>query len=232
MEERDFYRSNLPHLQPKEGTLFITYRLYGSIPQSVIQRLQEEHRQTIEKIESEHRKIILTDLPLDIQKQWKAIYKKKKYDEDWHYFEEFDSFLDSNLNEPHWLKRPEIAHLVADSIHFSNNRHYKLWAFCIMSNHVHLLVTMLPDVPILWKVLQNRKKYTAVHANKLLGLTGQFWERESYDHLVRDSRHYQKNEFERILWYILNNPVKAGLVANWRDWEWNYCHPELLELLS
>lgn len=234
MEGKGFYRRNLPHLQPAEGTLFITYRLYGSIPQTVIKRLQEEYHEALRRIEAEHKKkegIRLTDLPLEMQDEWKAIKKKKRYEEDWHYFEQFDAFLDGNLNEPYWLKLPEIAQLVADSIHFLDNLHYKLWAYCIMSNHVHLLVTMLSNAPVLWKVLQNRKKYTAVHANKLLGLSGRFWEAESYDHLVRDSTHYQKNEFERILSYILNNPVKAKIATNWNDWKWSYCHPDLLSLL-
>jgi hypothetical protein len=45
----------------------------------------------------------------------------------------------------------------------------------------------------------------------------EFWAHESYDHYVRDA-----DEWERIVAYVLNNPVKAGYVANWREWRWNY----------
>lgn len=231
MEGKYFYRRRLPHLQPPGATLFITYRLYKSIPKTVIQHLQETHQAALKKIEKKYQKkdgIELMDLPPDERAFRRAAYDKELYEEEWRYFECFDDFLDGNLNEPHWLKRPDIAQLVADSIHFSEGRDYTLWAFCVMSNHIHLLVTMLPDAPIVWRVLQNSKKYTAVQANKRLGLSGRFWAEESYDHLVRDGQGDQKHEFERILGYILNNPVKAGLVRNWDDWDWSYCHPELL----
>ena len=61
------------------------------------------------------------------------------------------------------------------------------------------------------------KGYTARKANGLLSRTGAFWQRESYDHVIRDA-----NEWQRIVIYVLNNPVKAGLVDTWEEWKWNY----------
>lgn len=91
-----------------------------------------------------------------------------------------------------------------------------------MSNHIDVMFTLLPGAPPLWKVMQDLKKYTAVHSNRLIGNEGEkFWEEESYDHVVREK------EFNRILAYILNNPVKAGMVKNWDDWPWTYCCEEL-----
>ena len=61
------------------------------------------------------------------------------------------------------------------------------------------------------------KSYTARQANKLLGRTGEpFWQRESYDHWVRDEA-----EHRRIISYIENNPVKAGLVNSPRKYPWS-----------
>ena len=80
-----------------------------------------------------------------------------------------------------------------------------------MANHVHLLV-----VPYIspTRFLQSLKSYTARQANKLLGRTGEpFWQRESYDHGVRDEA-----ERRRIISYIENNPVKAGLVNSPRNY--------------
>jgi REP element-mobilizing transposase RayT len=65
--------------------------------------------------------------------------------------------------------------------------------------------------------MQSLKGYTAREANKVLGRRGQFWDPESYDHEVRNG-----GEFRRIREYILNNPVKAGLVQDWRDWRWSW----------
>ncbi|MEK7255911.1 MAG: hypothetical protein AAB316_14265, partial [Bacteroidota bacterium] len=222
---------NLPHLQPPEGTFFITYRLFGSIPTNIISELKEQHKQALAQIQQEHRLVDgvkMDDLPPPQRQVWEAIIQKKEYLEGKKHFKRLDDFLDTNLNEPHWLKKAEIAELVKNSLHHFENQHYRLWAYTIMANHVHALLTMLPGAPILWKVLQDSKKFTGRQANRLLGREGQFWEEESYDHLIRANWELQVGEFDRILWYILNNPVKAGLVKEWQDWAWSFSHPELL----
>jgi hypothetical protein len=60
------------------------------------------------------------------------------------------------------------------------------------------------------EVLHTWKSYSATKANRLLRRSGQFWQREYYDHIVRS-----EDEFYRIVNYILGNPKKAGL-KNWR----------------
>ena len=137
------------------------------------------------------------------------------------FFVNYDNVLDTNLNEPHWLKVPNIALIVSDALQFYDDKYYTLWAFCIMPNHVHFLITPLENAPELHKINQNWKKYTARKANEILKRHGQFWQVESYDRFVRD-----ENEFWNQYLYILNNPVKAGFVKNWEDWEWTYVHPD------
>ena len=101
-----------------------------------------------------------------------------------------------------------------EAIHFREGSQYALHAYCIMSNHVHLLVTIPENDTMFYRVLQSLKRYTAQAANRLLNRTGQsFWHPESYDHVVRNS-----GEFKRIIEYILMNPVKAELVESWEDW--------------
>ena len=172
INDNHFYRGDLPHWQPPEGTFFITYRLYGSVPVPVIEQLKTAHFAALQEIERAPFKktgVELADLAPDVRNTWMAIMDKKRYEEGNRHFKRLDDFLDANLNEPHWLKQPEIARLVAESIHYGTDKHYKLWAFCIMSNHVHILLTMLPGAPMLWKVLQDSKKYTGRQANGLLG---------------------------------------------------------------
>ncbi len=67
------------------------------------------------------------------------------------------------------------------------------------------------------------KKYTARRINKILHRSGPFWMDESYDHVIRTA-----DELERTIQYVLNNPVKAGLVASWEEWPWSYIKPGLL----
>ena len=65
--------------------------------------------------------------------------------------------------------------------------------------------------------MQSLKGYTARKANQCLGRRGAFWHHESYNHAVRNA-----SEWQRIITYTLNNPVKAGLVDRWEQWQWNY----------
>ncbi len=74
----------------------------------------------------------------------------------------------------------------------------------------------------LTKIMHNIKRNSANHANKTLGRTGSFWQHENYDHFARDEA-----ELERIIKYVLYNPVKAGLVKEQEDWEWSYCKYEM-----
>ena len=91
--------------------------------------------------------------------------------------------------------------------------------FAIMANHVHVL--LFPLVPAS-RLLKSLKGHTAREANKLLGRTGEpFWQRESYDHWVRNPE-----EFQRIAAYIHNNPVKAGLAASPEDYAWSTANPQ------
>ena len=67
--------------------------------------------------------------------------------------------------------------------------------------------------------MHNLKSYTAHRANEILGRSGAFWQRESYDHWVRDD-----DELERIVNYIRGNPVKAGLVDRPESWKYSSCY--------
>lgn len=151
------------------------------------------------------------------------------------WFVKFEDVLHKEESGIVWLKNEAIANLVAESLNYRNEKVYKLIAFCIMSNHVHVVFKPLLDErsltevkysnPLkfessnatLGEIMQSLKGYTARKANKILNRTGQFWEAESYDHEVRNAE-----ELDRIIKYVLNNPVKAGLVKHWQEWQWNW----------
>jgi putative DNA methylase len=116
--------------------------------------------------------------------------------------------LDEASNGSVYLRQPAIASMIVEAINYNANvlGHYRLHAFVVMPNHVHLLAT--PAVP-LSKLTKSLKGITARRANAMLALTGSpFWQEESYDHLVRDMP-----EFEKIRNYIEENPVRAGLAG-------------------
>jgi len=110
--------------------------------------------------------------------------------------------------------------MVADAIRCRDTAtgHYRLHAYVVMPNHVHMLVT--PRVPVS-VLMQSLKRFTARQGNRMLARTGQpFWQDESYDRLVRG-----QTEFERIASYIEMNPVTAGLVASSELFPWSSAGP-------
>jgi REP element-mobilizing transposase RayT len=129
-------------------------------------------------------------------------------------FVALDRLLDGTRTGPLFLRMPEVAKMVTDAIYYRDLRAYRLHAFVVMPNHVHLLMTPLVAVS---KVMQSLKWFTAREGNRMLGLTGQpFWQEESYDRLVRNEA-----EFQRIVRYIERNPVTAGLAARPEDFPWS-----------
>jgi REP element-mobilizing transposase RayT len=127
-----------------------------------------------------------------------------------------DRLLDEARSGQFYLRQPAIADMVAEAIQYNaaHLEHYVLHAFAVMPNHVHLLVTPALALPKLTKSL---KGITSERANTILAMTGScFWQEESYDHVVRNER-----EFEKIQCYIEENPVRAGLVREANEYRWS-----------
>lgn len=211
---KPFYRRKLPHLHTPGSTLFITFRLAGSVPQVVLQRWLQE-------------KAVRDSQP-------RGAPEREDFNRRW--FAQFEDILHKAETGPTWLKDPRVAKIVADSLSYRDGRVYDLLAYSVMSNHAHTVFTPLLDETSVIKewsggelkyrsdeeplpaIMQSLKGYTAFKANRVLGRSGQFWDEESYDHEVRNGL-----ELRRIIRYVLNNPVKARLVRHWSEWKWSYC---------
>ena len=74
-----------------------------------------------------------------------------------------------------------------------------------MPNHVHVIFVQGADYP-LEKLIASWKRFTAERVNGLLGRSGSLWQRDYFDRLVRDGRH-----FANCVCYIRRNPQKAWL---------------------
>ncbi len=206
---KHFYCRNLPHYSKNHVKYFITSRLDGTLPTSVVQQIQEE--EALEKLKIEN--------DLELSDTEKKDLKDKLYQK---YFGKYDNLIDNETYGPAWLKQPELAKIVADSFfHFnSTDKKYELICFCIMSNHFHLVFEMIQENYPINKIMQSIKGFSARMINKKLGKNGDIWQDENYDRIVRNGE-----ELGRIIRYTLNNPVKVGLVEKWEDWEFNYLNP-------
>ena len=123
-----------------------------------------------------------------------------------------ERYLDTNIGNC-YLNDERISSVVIETLKKFDGEKYKLIAWVLMPNHVHLLLRPL-EGNSLGKIMHSIKSYTAHEANKILQLKGQFWSKEYFDRYIRNHEHYIKT-----VDYIENNPVKAGLCENFRDWK-------------
>ncbi len=178
-------RGYLPHFDQPELIQSVTFRLHDSVPVAEIERWKEELA---------WRQELAADHPAVVELRRKI-----------------EKFEDAGHGECH-LRNPQIAELVQDALlHFDGER-YRLIAWCIMPNHVHVLIETLHGYP-LGDVVHSWKSFSAKEANKLLGRSGPFWMEDYHDRFIRDANH-----LANVTGYIHQNPVKAGLVAAAGDW--------------
>jgi len=214
--ETPFHRRHLPHFYPPDAIYFITSRLAGSLPLSAIERARKE-REILESQDSKGKRGSSGLPPYIDELEW------------------WEKVIERGSKNARWLADARIASLVAESIQYRDGKDYDLVAYTIMPNHMHLvygigqydLLERPQDAePLSGKqvsgIMMSMKRHTALEANKLLGRTGPFWQDESYDHVVRDTE-----ELARIIEYVLDNPVKAGLVEKRQDWKWSFSRYEV-----
>jgi REP element-mobilizing transposase RayT len=186
-------RGYLPHLESRNATYSVTFRLADSLPQQILDSYRRERQSIVLTAQQMNR-----PLSSDERQRLHELFSEK-----------IESHLDEGIGQCH-LRNPKVAALVKSALHHFHARRYMLHAWCIMPNHVHALFTPLEDHP-LETILHSWKSFTASEANKILARSGLFWMPEYYDHLIRDPSDFHHHDN-----YILNNPKKAGLP----DWPW------------
>ncbi len=125
-----------------------------------------------------------------------------------------ERFLDHGYGEC-FLRNPLVAEIVQNKLLAMHDKHFRLKAWVIMPNHVHLLMTPC-EGKSLTPIMQSIKGGTAREANVVLKRSGAFWMRDYFDRYIRDYEH-----FEKAFNYIENNPVKAGLCEKPSDWKYS-----------
>ncbi len=186
-------RGRLPHWEKDNATYFITFRLADSLPKSVLERIESE-RQAIVKTAIGLRRALSADERTRIARLSTPVIER---------------FLDSGAGACD-LQNSAIAERVANALHYFDEKRYRLFAWCVMPNHVHVVARLFPG-QTLATVVHSWKSLSAKQANRILGKHGVFWQREYYDHLIRNDE-----EFERAIRYVGENPAKANL----KDWKW------------
>lgn len=170
-------RGYLPHFENR-ALQFITFRLFDSVPKELI-----EEWKTVLAMENN------AEEPTDVARQ---MYKL------------VDKFEDSGYGQC-FLADSRVADMMEQTLKHDDGKKYDLISYCIMPNHVHVLIRVSEGVS-LSSILHTWRSYSAHEANKILGRSGDFWMKDYYDRYIRDARHYTA-----VVQYIKDNPAKAGL---------------------
>ena len=105
------------------------------------------------------------------------------------------------------------------SIKFHANKKYRLYACVVMETHVHSILQPLEESGGtfygLSQIMHSIKSYSANRIQRLLNEKGHVWLDENYDRIIRNDEDY----LEKVN-YIVNNPLKAGLVEKPEDYRW------------
>ena len=125
MEEEVFYKRHLPHYHHNTGNYFITFRLANSLPIGIEDKLRNEFEIEIKQIN----KLV------NIEEKIKAEYNCRKV-----YYDKFDRILNSCKTGELWLNEEKIASMVFNEIKGKESKEVENIAFCIMPNHVHMLI--------------------------------------------------------------------------------------------
>jgi REP element-mobilizing transposase RayT len=214
-KHKGWYRPNrIPHFDTAGIHQLITYRQTDSLPAS---------------------KRTLLDQELKCVNPAKHDIERRKKIENW-----LDAGYGSCI-----LRNPQCAKIIVDSWKHGHGKQFNLLAWTVMPNHVHVLIQQHKDHR-LSDIVGSWKKFTARKINALnqpsagiLGANGRsgeqpsregrsldrppskrktqpLWQKGYWDRFIRNQAH-----FESAIDYILNNPVKAGLVQTPTEWPWS-----------
>ena len=186
---------NLPHWTFDGAAYHVRFRLFDSIPIRIQRELMDEKVKLLNHIHSPGNGFTLSE-----KRRLILLFTEK-----------VDRILDQGYGDCRLAEKP-ISDLVSGALKFFEGERYILYSWCVMPNHVHAVVQPLTKFG-LPQILHSWKSYTANQANKILHRTGSFWQREYYDHMLRDI-----GAFIGCVNYVYENPDKAGL----SDWEWRF----------
>ena len=169
----------LPHWHQDGKLQFVTIRLADSLPQSKIEDLLELKKQ------------FLADNP----QPWDNS-KQKEY---WNLIGHNEAkYLDKGYGAC-ILRNHKVRKIVTETLKHMDGNQYRLIAYVIMPNHVHMLLQVIGKDNI-DSVMQRIKSFTAHRINEELHTSGPVWMKEYFDRLVRSEEH-----FDKYLSYIISN---------------------------
>ncbi len=210
MKKKEHYKHILPHYQQPGQTYFVTWCLKDAVPSKAIARYKtdnEEKKNQIDTAKTLKKSQVVID---SLKKEYLQLLQQ--------YIKAYKELLD--ISQPSIdLVAPEILNIIKESLHFWEGKKLETYAYCVMPNHVHWAFRVFEKEedgkPVyLQDIMHSVKRNSSYKINKLLNRHGTLWQKESYDTTIRDDIHLMNT-----IDYTLNNPVKAGFVDSWEEWD-------------
>jgi REP element-mobilizing transposase RayT len=180
-----FTANRLPHWQQEGAVYFVTFRLAYAVPHHLRAQWESE------------------------REAWFRVHPQPWDGEMEHeYHERFSGTIERWLDAGHGsciLRRHDCAEIVAEALCYFDGERLAIISSVVMPNHAHALFVQNANWP-LEKLLRSWKSFSSRKINSLLGRDGSLWQRDYFDRLVRDQKH-----FANCVRYIRRNPAKAHL---------------------
>ena len=137
-----------------------------------------------------------------------------------HLQKDFSAHFITFVTKFRWILPSLARDLVLASCCHDHRRRYELYVALVMPDHVHLILTPLIDerrsrIFSLIEIMRDLKGAAARKINQQIGRHGAVWQEESFDHVLRSSE-----GLDAKVEYILQNPLRKGLVNDWRRYRW------------
>ena len=176
----DITERKLPHWNQNNKLYFVTFRLADAMPAEVMQ----EYKALLTDVEN--------SFPMPRTKVQQAEVDKIKHNT-------LEKYLDAGHGSC-ILRESRLRESLVKTLEHNEGVDYDIAAYVIMPNHVHLLLATISDKTI-QSIMSSIKRVSGHHICKLANRESPLWQREYYDRLIRNSRHY-----EDVVAYIINNP--------------------------
>jgi REP element-mobilizing transposase RayT len=233
-------RRNLPHWYVPGAMHFPTYRLAGTIPQQVLFRLRQIRERRLQ-----------SNRPAQVN------FRQHREQAHKQFFAGYDRYLDC-LCTIDWLTVPSVAALIRGNLYHHDHAKYHLLAYCVMPNHVHVLLQPFDIVaasePLVGAACEPPAReplaatdvvFSDERADAESPLASVMHSLKSYTAheanklLGRTGQFWQHesydhwvrddDELQRIVDYIAWNPVKAKLVHEPHLWFFSSAHDRFLQ---
>ncbi|PWE00697.1 transposase [Marinilabilia rubra] len=222
--KKEHYRHRLPHFHSPGQTYFITWCLQSATPRHALGKYTFELESLQKKMELAKKGISHIDKIQLLKEEYRIMRKK--------YMKALHDFLDDDKYPEVDLSKPENSRIISNSLLYWENEKLRNLAILVMPNHVHWVVEAFDkdrfgELVYLQDVLYSIKRFSAARINRQENRSGRLWQKESFDTTIRDEDHLQKS-----IIYTLNNPLKAGLCCEWKEWPGNWVNEEYREIMD